>query len=59
MASKSCTYTETPKKSENLSKMVRDELYGTFCSRYQIVSSKDTFVLKIDHPFPRDTVHLS
>ena len=44
--SKSLIYTKIPLKTEILSKMVRGALFGTFCSQYQIVSSKDTFFLE-------------
>ena len=42
--SKCLAYTKISQKTENLSKMVPGALFETFCSRYQIVSSKDTFL---------------
>ena len=32
--SKSLSYTKIPQKPEDLSKMVRGEIFGTFCSQY-------------------------
>ena len=42
--SKTLSYTKIPQKTENLSKMVRDALFGTFCNQYYIVSSKETYL---------------
>ena len=41
------------KKTLNLTKMLRGALFGTFCSQYQIVSSQETFLSNICHPFQR------
>ena len=57
--SKSLSYTRIPQKTENLSKMVRGALFRAFCSQYQIVLSKETFLQDIGHPFRRGTVHLN
>ena len=42
--SKTLSYTKIPQKTENLSKMVRSALFGTFCNQYYIVSSKETYL---------------
>ena len=42
--SKTLSYTKIPQKTENLSKMVRGALFGTFCNQYYIVSSKETYL---------------
>ena len=42
--SKTLSYTKIPQKTENLSKMVRGALFGTFCKQYYIVSSKETYL---------------
>ena len=42
--SKRLTYSKIPQKTENLSKMIQEALFGSFYSRCQIVSSKDTFL---------------
>ena len=42
--SKTLSYTKIPQKTENLSKMVRGALFGTFCNQYYIVSSEETYL---------------
>ena len=42
--SKTLSYTKIPQKTENLSKMVRGALFGTFCNQYYIISSKETYL---------------
>ena len=44
MRSKSLTYTKIPQKPENLLKRVPRVLFGTSCSQYQVVSSKEIFL---------------
>ena len=42
MRSKRLDYTKIPQETRNWSKMIGGALFGTFCSRYQIFSSKET-----------------
>ena len=59
MKSKSLVCTKIPQKNQNLSKIVRGALFGTSSSRHQIVSSRDSFLKEVGHPFRGGTVNLS
>ena len=39
--------------------MVQGALFGTFCSRYQIVPSKATFLQEMGCPYRGGTAHMS
>ena len=45
--------------TENFSKTVWRSFFGTFCSRYQIIQSKDSFLYETDDLSGEGTVHVS
>ena len=51
-------YGKTPQKTKKNVKNGLGALFGTFCSRFQIISSKDTSLWKIGHSGSEGAVHL-
>ena len=52
-------YDKMTKNTENVSKMVRSALFGTFCGQYQIVPRKGTYLLGLGHPCRGGEFHMN